>query len=105
MSKQLVPRVAVPTSLGVKEFVPVLFRRGALVIHPAVGPVVDDGHYAISAFPNGRAIARFRRLLEAEGAFLELEGVTDWSKVSEKNSSNLSGSVLPILRKWKAVGR
>lgn len=65
---------------------PAYFERGGLALHPAVhqeGEADTLGPpYALSALPSGWRVARFWRLADAEAAFLRVEGMIDWRKVT-----------------------
>lgn len=95
---------------GWRQEVPVYAEANGLVLHHAFdatdSPALRGDRFSVSAIPFGWAVATFRSWRDADSALRALAKVTDWSKVlSAKAGMALSASVLPILKRYRAVGR
>ncbi len=95
---------------GWRQEVPIYAALNGLVLHHVFdatdSPALRGNMWAVSAVPFGYAVAVFRSWKDADGALRALAKVTDWSKVlSAKTGSELSFAVLPILKRFRAVGR
>lgn len=95
---------------GVVRFeAPVYFERGGLAIHPpwgAWGPDHLGPPYVISALPMGWRVGAFRRLDDAEKAFLALESLVNWRRLGPRGTARhrpaVRRAVVAVLEKYGA---